>query len=80
MERTGVQDADETPARASLWCSAARPAAPSSGGPGHVVAIEIPETPEPLVAEALQIARVMKARICAARGTRWSSARIDGLH
>jgi hypothetical protein len=33
------------------------------GGPGKVVSIEIPEVPEPLIAEALQVARAMKARI-----------------
>ena len=33
------------------------------GGRGNFVSIEIPETPEPLIAEALQLARAIKARI-----------------
>jgi hypothetical protein len=33
------------------------------GGAGRVVGIEIPETPEPLITEALQVARAIKARI-----------------
>lgn len=33
------------------------------GGAGCVVAVEIPETPDPLIVEALALARAMKARI-----------------
>jgi hypothetical protein len=33
------------------------------GGAGSVVGVQIPETPEPLIAEALQLARATKARI-----------------
>jgi hypothetical protein len=33
------------------------------GGPGRVVGIEIPEVPARLIAEALELARAMKARI-----------------